>query len=92
MITNTHFKKRFGKRFTHVGTSGAKRQLDYILVTRALWHQVVDAGSISEIDLGSDHKAIKAIVRIKSRRARKRKHQNQKKSFVEKGWAPKDGE
>jgi exonuclease III len=43
IITNTHFKHRFGHRYTHVGTSGRKRQIDYMLVSEGLWANVWDA-------------------------------------------------
>ena len=59
-ITNTHFDKRPNNRATYPGPNKNPRQIDYILVDFKLWKQLRDTGSIDELDLGSDHKTVRA--------------------------------
>ena len=88
VIGNTHFKKRFGHKYTHTGTTGSKRQIDFILISRGAWHNVRDAYSTSKIHLGSDHRAVVLEMHIIGAKAR-RKYCG-KKHFVQKGWTPDD--
>lgn len=64
IIVNTQFKKQPEHMITYVGPNGHEHQLDYILVSRSLWKHTVDAQSTICPDLGSDHKAVQARLRI----------------------------
>ena len=59
VLTNTFFSKPIHNRSTFVSSRGKLRQLDYILVDRKTWNTVRDSGSVNELDLGSDHRAVK---------------------------------
>ena len=71
-LTNTWFKKKWSKTWTHASSSGRQRQIDYILVDRWQLQFVTDAEVIKTLDMGSDHKALRMAIRI-PRRQRKRK-------------------
>jgi len=76
MIANTFFPQSPESRWTHTSSSGRKRTIDYILVSKNLWALVRDAGSSLQLDLGSDHKAVQATldldVRTRQRRQKRR--------------------
>ena len=86
IIGNTHFKKRFGLKYTHTGTTGNKRMIDFILISRGAWHNVRDAYSTGKVSLGSDHRAIVLEMQIIGAMARRK--YCEKKRGVQKSWAP----
>ena len=59
-ITNTFFSKRPCNRETFIGPNGRPRQLDYILMDKLLFRMLHDSCSTSLLQLGSDHKAVRA--------------------------------
>lgn len=87
ILANTHFKKRGGRKVTHIGTTGRKRQIDYILLVKTLWRRAVDAGTVASLDLGSDHKTIQATFDTDGKRPRVFTHDA---SRLTKGWEPRN--
>eukprot|EP00973_Karenia_brevis_P065192 9052302-Karenia_brevis.AAC.1 len=51
---------------------------------------VVDSGSISGIDLGSDHKAVCTTLKITCKRRRRNKVASKRTATLPKAWCPKD--
>ena len=58
-IANTFFQKPFEKIWTHSKT-GNQWQIDYILIPIKIRSQLVDADAVDSVDIGSDHRAVKA--------------------------------
>jgi len=85
-LVNTCFRKRWGKRWTHI-THGRKRQIDYVLVDRHLRTHVLDAEVCSRLDLGSDHRAVKVILKINCK-MKSYKYKAEHVPVV--GWVPKN--
>ena len=86
IISNTHFKKQPLHKYTHISSKGRKRQIDYILMSRALFRITSDAYSSVIPHLGSDHRAVKAIIAIT--RKRNKPYQPPPPNFT--GWEPQD--
>ena len=68
--------------WTFESTIGIRRCLDYILVSRSL--TMHEAGPSSNLSLGSDHRAVRALLEAPPRR-----HTYSHRSASAKGWRPK---
>ena len=82
-VGNTHFQGPSQSRWTHQSSSGRKRVTDYLLFSKRLWAHVSDAEATSALDLGSDHRAVHAVLSLTTKpkcRAKRRKVR---------GWAPR---
>jgi len=87
--TNTHFKKRWGKIWTH-SQHGRQRQIDYIFAEKRNKHNVLDAGAYKVINMGSDHRAVFADISPK-RPVRKNKWRGGKsKRTSSRNWQCQD--
>ena len=89
IIANTLFKKRWGCRWSHI-QHGRKRTIDYICMDRCLRHKMADAGASKQIDLGSDHRAVYARLKLEKVRVCRWKQPKRSKSKV--GWKPSDAD
>jgi hypothetical protein len=73
-VCNTMFKKRPELQWTHqMWSSGARRQIDYILVDSCLRGMLTDAGTDDSIDFKSDHRCTYANLQIRDCAGRKRR-------------------
>eukprot|EP00973_Karenia_brevis_P034866 4812040-Karenia_brevis.AAC.1 len=59
VLVNTLFKNRWGRIWTHRQLE-RERQIDYICIDMKYRSCVIDAAVYPKIDLGSDHRAVKA--------------------------------
>jgi hypothetical protein len=87
IITNTHFKHRRNQRITHTGTSGNKRQIDYILASGGLWGQTLDAKSLPHLAVGSDHNAVLMVFKYSHCKSKRRRFKRMPPR-VRVGWEP----
>ena len=75
IITNTHFRKQQANITTYASPSQIDHQLDYILVTPKIWKTVTNTQSSTYPDLGSDHQAVQANMRLARTSRNKRRKQ-----------------
>ncbi|XP_073980223.1 uncharacterized protein [Rhodnius prolixus] len=79
-IMNTFFKKDPERKWTWISPDGnTKNEIDYVIVNRK--EIVIDVDTEDNINIGSDHKAIKATVKLKFRR---KTYQQSRKSEIDK--------
>ena len=86
----TWFAKPLKHRYTFKSSHGVFRQLDYILISRSLKAYCLDAQSTNAVDLGSDHKAVKAILGFKSQPRPKKKRRIKKRIFAARAYNRSD--
>ena len=68
IAANTQFKKRPGKLWTFMGSTGSLRQLDYILVRRKWRNSVQNAEAYNTFStVGSDHRVVCAKIKLSLR-------------------------
>ena len=84
IIANTCFEKPVEKLITFMTPSGVPKQLDYFLVSRRVRAQVKNCEATNELDMNSDHKALKLRVTIKPQRRLQKKKKQKRKGL----WPP----
>eukprot|EP00973_Karenia_brevis_P090309 12401968-Karenia_brevis.AAC.1 len=80
------------KRWTHMndGLGQHKQMCDYALVNFKSFGLVNDSGTVPQVDMGSDHRAIRLSLKINSKaRIKPTKHRRRN---VERGWKPNSSE
>ena len=73
-IANTLYIKSEENVITYVGPNRRPRQIDFILIDQKTKRLLKDAASTAELNMGSDHKAVKMKLRlnVKFKKAREK--------------------
>ena len=87
-IANTLYPKHEKNITTYKGPNSRPRQIDFILVGQKTKRLLKDAGSVDEVNMGSDHKAVKVRMEITTRRSKK----SQRKRNKPVAWTDVNGE
>ena len=84
-LANTCFEKPVDKLITFMSPSGVPKQLDYFLISRHIRQHTKDCEATKELDMGSDHKALKLrmAIRPETRARKKRKCKKNRKMAAE---------
>ena len=69
-MANTLYPKTDENIMTYVGPNRNARQIDFFLVCRKTKRLMRNAGSVGDIDMGSDHRAIEMVVECKTNNRR----------------------
>ena len=69
-VANTFYPKTNENTVTYVGPNQHGRQIDYFLVCRRTKRLMRNAGSVADIDMGSDHRAIELVMEIGTNKRR----------------------
>ena len=84
VIGNTHFEKDAACKWTHESSSKRRRVIDYLLFSKGLWDMVSDVEATFRLDLGSDHRAVHAQLKLRGDKRQRRKRRKLR------GWPPRD--
>ena len=87
-IANTLYPKHEKNITTYKGPNSRPRQIDFILIGQKTKRLLKDAGSVDEVNMGSDHRAIKVRMEIDTKRSKK----DQRKRNKPVAWADVNGE
>ena len=77
-IANTLYPKHEKNITTYSGPQSRPRQIDFVLVGQKTKRLLRDAGSVDEVNMGSDHRALKVRMVLSVKRSRKSQHKREK--------------
>eukprot|EP00959_Pyramimonas_sp_CCMP1952_P278972 5832707-Pyramimonas_sp.AAC.1 len=86
-ILNTFFYKHDHQLYTYISPQRDKKQLDYFLASKPVWATVRDCEAVLDLDLGSDHRALRLQLSLPL--APERKETTTKRSPKSKNNIPK---
>ena len=78
IIANSYFRKRWAKQWTHL-QAGRERIIDYVCLDARLKRFLVDGEACESPDLGSDHRAYRAVFRFPTKKLVKKKYRAKSK-------------
>ena len=78
ILANTCFEKTVEKLITFTSSSGVPKQLDYFLVSRRAREDTKNCEATTELDMHSDHRALKLRMNIKPQRRKRKKRRTNK--------------
>ena len=87
-IANTMFRKQDHKLITHQSAQGQSSQMDYILVDKKTNSTLKDVETGNNIDLGSDHLCVKAIMKFEHKFQRKGRKKQRQAATAKALWPP----
>ena len=90
ILANTYFDKPPSDICTYHSPSQQPRQLDYILVGKAMWKRTRDAHSSNCPDLGSDHRAVRIRLDLSTTHVRTPRRQQHTNKQQPTRWPPDD--
>jgi hypothetical protein len=86
-VANTRYQKPFERTWTHV-RGDVKRQIDYCLAKPSKWCRARDVEAGYDINLGSDHRCLKADLEIQRAPLEKRPKHKASRVLNLVGWKP----